>query len=121
MPRMTPDEYNQFIQRRQAARSYAFADNPRTIAVVEPTSRDAALGADEAQEGSPARILVRIESIRKRLIDEDNLSCKGVVDALRYASIIPGDEPEKVSIKVTQRKVKSGEEEHTRITITYPR
>lgn len=120
MPRMTQDEYNQFIQRRQASRSYAFADNPGTIAVVEPTPRDAALGEDEAQTGSPKRILVRIESVRKRLIDEDNLSCKGLVDALRYASIIPGDEPEKVSIKVSQRKVKVGEQEHTRITITYP-
>ena len=46
-----------------------------------------------------------------------NLSVKWLLDACRYARIIRGDEPEKITLEVTQRKCAKGEREHTIIEI----
>jgi len=75
------------------------------------------LAADEVQEGTGGRVLVRFTSVRKRLLDEDNLCAKFHCDLLRYAGLISGDEPGKTSIKTTQRKAGKGEAEHTAIEI----
>lgn len=78
-----------------------------------------ALAKTEAQETNTGRLLIRYTSVRKRLLDEDNISSKWATDCLRYVGAIRGDEPEKVAIQTGQRKVKAGEEEHTLIEI-YP-
>jgi len=49
------------------------SDHPRSVAKLEPDSRDAALGAEKVQGSTGERFLVRVASIRKRLLDEDNL------------------------------------------------
>ncbi len=63
------------------------------------------------------RLLVRVTSVRLRLIDEDNLCEKYVVDCCRYAGLLPGDGPATTRIQATQRKVEKGESEHTLIEI----
>lgn len=63
------------------------------------------------------RFLVRVTSVRKRLIDEDNLCVKYFVDVCRYAGCIPDDNPKQVKIEALQRQVAKEEEEHTVIEI----
>ncbi len=48
---------------------------------------------------------MRVTSHRLRLLDEDNLCEKFVVDCCRYAGLIPTDSPDKAKIEVGQVKV----------------
>ena len=66
---------------------------------------------------NPKRFLVRVTSIRNRLIDEDNLCEKYVVDCCRYAGLLPGDGPGQTRIEVCQRKAGKEEPEGTMIEI----
>ena len=88
--------------------------------ILERTAGNAALVETQVQSGTGDRILVRIESVRKRLLDEDNLVSKYHTDLCRYAGLIPSDAPGVCKIETTQRKAEKGEEERTEITITYP-
>jgi Holliday junction resolvase RusA-like endonuclease len=84
---------------------------------LERRSEHAPLVAHGVQ-AKPARVLlVRVTSIRKRLIDEDNLCEKYHIDCLRYAGLIPDDSPDKVRIQTTQRKAAKDEEERVIIEI----
>ena len=87
------------------------ADATPQAAVVERDSSHAPLAAEEVQRPIGARFLVRITSVRKRLLDEDNLCEKYHVDLCRYAGVIPDDAPDKVKIEVSQRKAQKGERE----------
>ena len=78
---------------------------------------DESLASDEVQKADTKRVSVRVTSVRKRLLDEDNLCEKYHVDCCRYAGLLSGDEPGKTSIKATQRKAGKGEKEHTIIEI----
>jgi len=91
--------------------------NTSQVAVVERDSRDAPLEKKEVQGRVSERVLVRITSVRKRLIDEDNLCEKYHVDLCRYAGIISGDEASKTKIETTQRKAQKGEEEKVIIEV----
>ena len=91
--------------------------NSGTDSIVERNPCNEPLEADKSQEGDSGRILVRFVSVRKRLCDPDNLSVKWLLDSLRYASVIPGDEPEKISLEVSQRRCAKGEIEKTEIAI----
>lgn len=88
--------------------------------VVERDPGAGALGPGREEGSHPERVLVRVVSVRKRLLDEDNLCPKYVIDCCRYAGLIPDDAPEKVRIQVGQRKPEKGEEEHTMIEIYNP-
>jgi hypothetical protein len=85
--------------------------------VVEPSAVHEPMGKTKAQAHNPARVLVRVTSVRRRLLDEDNLCEKYHVDCCRYAGIIHGDEPDKTRIEVAQRKAAQGEEEHTVVEV----
>lgn len=76
-----------------------------------------AVGKVQIQEPTRRRFLVRIEAVRRRLIDEDNLCEKYHVDLLRYAGIISGDEAGTTRIETTQRKADKGEEERIEIEV----
>jgi hypothetical protein len=89
-------------------------------AKLERNSGNGPLAKGEAEKGNPERVLVRVTSVRKRLIDEDNLAEKYHVDCCRYAGLIHGDEPDQTKIEVCQRKAAKGEAEHTMIEITTP-
>ena len=96
--------------------------SPRPNAVMECDSRVAALAPSKAKEADSERVHIRFVSVRKRLLDPDNLSEKWLLDCLRFCGAIKGDEPEKITLETTQRKAAKGEEEHTIIEIyTQPR
>ncbi len=86
--------------------------------VVERGAGDGPLAKDETQAGHTGRFFVFVKSYRRRLLDEDNLCEKYIVDCARYAGCIPVDSPDRTSIAVSQEKVKSKEEERTEILIT---
>lgn len=73
----------------------------------------------EGKEGDPSRLLVCIESVRTKLLDTDNLygGAKFYCDFLRYCGAIPEDTEDQIELKVTQRKVRKGEEEKTIIEV----
>jgi hypothetical protein len=95
-------------------------DRAGEAAKLERNSGNGPLAKSEAEKGNPERVLVRVTSVRKRLIDEDNLAEKYHVDCCRYAGLIHGDEPSKTKIEVCQRKAAKDEAEHTIIEITTP-
>lgn len=87
------------------------------VAEPEFDTRPVPLAACQAQEATPERVHIRIVSVRKRLLDPDNLFPKWQIDALRYCRIIRGDEPDKITLETTQRKAAKGQEEHTIIEV----
>lgn len=90
---------------------------PGPAAELEHGAGHGALGEGAVQGKSAARFLVRITSVRVRLLDEDNLCEKYHVDCCRYAGLIPDDAPSLVRIETLQRKARRGEAEHTQVEI----
>lgn len=78
------------------------------------------LGASKGEEENAGRIVVRVVSYRRRLIDPDNLTPKYFIDALRYRCLIPGDSAKDIIYSVRQEKVSEKAQERTEITIEYP-
>jgi hypothetical protein len=93
--------------------------NTRTDAELERNLSGSPLGKNQDESGTTTRVHIRFVSVRKRLIDPDNLAEKWLLDCLRNCRAIDGDEPEKITLETTQRKVTKGEAEHTRIDIYY--
>lgn len=116
-----PDGFLRAIHRPAALRQLHETDlhTRDTGQVAEPKriAWDDALAAPQIEGGHRPRFLVRITSIRKRLLDEDNLVGKYHTDLLRYAGILPSDAPGEASIQATQRKTAKGEEERTLIEV----
>lgn len=104
--RITTDEYNTILLRQWEAAARRKASGP----VMERHPCHEPLEAVQAQAPDTGRILVRVTSFRRRLLDEDNLAEKYFVDCCRYAGLIASDAPDKTSIEVRQVKVKAGEE-----------
>lgn len=50
------------------------------------------------------------------MLDPDNLCPKSLIDGLRYAGLIPGDEPDKIELSISQERC-AKEEERTEIEI----
>lgn len=93
-------------------------ENPRQVAKPERTDRPSELAlARKAEKTGTERVHIRFTSVRKRLLDPDNVIPKWTLDALRYAGVIRGDEPEKITLEVAQRKAEKGETEHTLVEI----
>lgn len=114
---MTPDEFKALFP-RASADTIAKNCGPWPAAKLEPSPCDAPLDAQEVQRPASGRVLVRVTSCRRRLLDEDNLCEKYHVDLLRYSGILPSDEPGKTKIEVSQVKVGSKDPERTEIEIT---
>jgi len=93
------------------------ASDTRETPKLESNPRNEPLATPQTQEASKARFLVRVTSIRKRLIDEDNLCEKYVVDCCRYSGLLFGDSPDQAHIITTQRKATKGEAERIEIEI----
>lgn len=98
--------------------AYFFARNAGTPSLVERDTGDAALDPAQAQAIHTGRVLVRVTSFRKRLLDEDNLCEKYHLDCLRYAGIIQDDSAAKAKIEVSQVKIGSKEKERIEIIVT---
>ena len=71
-------------------------------------------------KGSDDRHRVRIISKRVRICDPDNLvgGVKYLVDSLRAADIIPEDDPQAITLEVSQEKVKTYKEEETWVEVS---
>lgn len=89
----------------------------RPVAKLESNLGNASLGAGEVQGRTGQKFLVRITSIRRRLLDEDNLCEKYHVDLCRYAGVIPDDEAGETKIEVCQKKAGKEEIERTVIEV----
>ena len=94
--------------------------DPPSRPIVERLARTRPLATQEAQVPNTGRVLVRVVSYRRRLLDEDNLAEKYFVDCARYAGLISNDDPSQTHIEVSQEKVARKEDERTEITITHP-
>lgn len=76
--------------------------------------------SDGRKETGPSLppIRVRILSRRRRLLDPDNLHVKALVDALRYARLIPDDSAAHIELSVDQEKVFLALEEMTIVQLS---
>jgi hypothetical protein len=82
-----------------------------------------ALGqADGGKEKGMARTIVRFVGYRVRPLDPDNFagSCKDLLDGLRHAGLISGDETWRIEFHTEQVRVGSFAEEKTVIELTTP-
>lgn len=70
----------------------------------------------------PGRVTLRITRHACRLLDADNFAggCKPLIDQLRYAALIPDDDPASVELQFRQEKVTKKTLEMTTIEITQP-
>jgi hypothetical protein len=115
---MSPEKLKQLFPNASADLLAANCpEGSRQNAEPQSTVRPSALAAAQGEARNPGRFLVRVTSVRKRLLDEDNLVAKYHIDCCRYAGLIPGDDPASASIQVRQRKCAKGEEEHTVVEI----
>lgn len=107
---------------RAATQIYAKTNtqNNGQIAKLERPTCDESLASDKGEKEASGRVHFKFVSVRKRLIDPDNVSVKWLLDCCRRIGIVAGDEHDKVTIETAQRKAEKGEEEHTIIEITKP-
>lgn len=91
--------------------------NSDPMPVVERAPGDEPLAQDQGQERTTGRVLIRFVVARKRLCDPDNVAVKSLLDCLRFAGAISGDEPEKISLEVRQIKCAKGEPEQVVIEV----
>lgn len=83
----------------------------------------AALGATiQRKTESTQRAVVRFTGYRVRPLDPDNFagSVKDLLDGLRHAQIISGDEPWRIRLETEQIKVGSYKEERTEVEVWQP-
>jgi Holliday junction resolvase RusA-like endonuclease len=117
---MTPNE----LKRRFPNASDSFIKRNlspvRGLQNTEPQrSAKVALGVEgEAKQAGPSRRQVSITSVRKRLIDPDNLFVKPLIDALRYEGVIADDSAAHIVLVVKQEKVNHKHDERTVIEIS---
>lgn len=97
--------------------SHLFGEGAGAGSKLECVAGDVALGPAQTEKRAPRRFRVCVCRIGRHLLDEDNIAEKYMVDCLRYAGIIPDDNPGVVSIVATQRKAAKGEPEHTQIEV----
>ena len=107
---------------REATQIYANTntDNNGQITKLERAACDEPLATGKGKKEASGRVHFKFVSVRKRLIDPDNVSVKWLLDCCRRIGIVAGDEHDKVTIETAQRKAENGEEEHTIIEITKP-
>lgn len=79
-------------------------------------------GADAGEKESLGRVVVCFTGYRVRPLDPDNFagSVKDLLDGLRHAHLIRGDESWKIRLETEQVKVGSFAQERTMIEIIYP-
>lgn len=78
-------------------------------------------GAVQGEASSVPSIIVRFRGCRVRPLDPDNFagSVKDLLDGLRHAGLIPGDEPWRIRLETEQVKVRRYKDEETRIEIEH--
>lgn len=79
-------------------------------------------GAIQGEAEGTQRTVVKFIGYRVRPLDPDNFSggVKDLLDGLRHAGLLRGDEPWRIKLETEQVKVSTFKEEKTVIEITYP-
>lgn len=121
-PVATPTQPPKLLRKR---RRDTYEDHPdRPLPNAEP-ERDQAATLDQAvrreKEGAPS-VTVRFIGYRVRPLDPDNFagSVKDLLDGLRHAALIPGDEPWRIRLETEQVCVRTYAQERTVIEIETP-
>lgn len=89
----------------------------------KPTPPMGTMGKTEGKKGNEQgggpRHHVRIKSHRVRLLDIDNLygGAKHLIDSLRGSGIIPDDDPQSISLEISQEKIKGYKNEKTEVEV----
>lgn len=117
MPRWTQADLDQALARplglKPGFRDEAVSESAKSQCPV----RSQPLGQEAHQGSHPEKLWIRVESVRRKLLDPDNLCGKAAIDCLRYAGVIRDDTEKDVRVEAIQRKAKKGEEEHTMIHV----
>ena len=103
----------------RASKSFIAANAQLSRAEPQPHQAPA-LGATISREvQSVPRVTVRFIGYRSRPLDPDNFAggCKDLLDGLRHAGLIPGDEPWRINFETRQEKVAHASEEKTVIEL----
>lgn len=91
--------------------------DPVCSADVEPTAGRSSVEAKENPRFH-SRVRITVISYRSRLCDVDGTSVKAAIDGLVHCGVLVDDSPEFVEeVRFRQVKVKSKEEEETRLII----
>lgn len=101
----------------QDLRNYEARRLPPSPKPQQPV-QDGTVGKDAGEEENPSKIHVRVRSFSVRLTDPDNLCPKYFIDCLRYAGLIPDDNPEVITLEVSQEKVSHKKDERAEIEIS---
>ena len=85
----------------------------------QPVARPALDATPKREKPRQNRTTLCITRHATKLLDADNFAggCKPLIDQLRYAKLIPDDDPETVEILFRQTKVKTKAEERTEVEI----
>lgn len=98
-------------------------ENPSPGPVPHPKPQrhpaSALVRATPRKTGGVPRVTVRFIGRRVRPLDPDNFagSCKDLLDGLRHAGLISGDEPWRIRLETEQVRVRSFAEEMTVVEI----
>lgn len=92
---------------------------PDTVPQHSPQQALVALAQGKGESGR--RITISISRRSTRTLDVDNFAggCKPLIDQLRYAQLIPDDDPASVEIIFTQEKVAHQNQQGTSLKIVY--
>lgn len=105
---------------------HIFDDNKTDAQLQSPKSeRDqtpALVSAISGEDKISGRIITRFVGYRVRPLDPDNFAggCKDLLDGLRHAGLIHGDEPWRIRFETEQIKVAHRKDEKTEIVLIYP-
>lgn len=114
------------VRKRAMSKKGSHEDSPiRQVPNTEPERNEtpALDGAAAGEAQRDARPVVSFTGFRVRPLDPDNFagSVKDLLDGLRHAGLIPGDEPWKIRLVTDQVRVPTFEEERTEVDITTER
>lgn len=100
----------------------AIPDRPLPHAISECHQEQPLGNPVQGKEEGDGRTIIRFTGFRVRPLDPDNFagSVKDLLDGIRHAGLISGDEPWKIILQTNQVKVRSFKEEKTLVEIEYP-
>lgn len=90
-------------------------------AIPKHSAQQALVALAQGKGQSSKRITISINRRSTRTLDLDNFAggCKPLIDQLRYAQLIPDDDPASVEIIFTQEKVAHQHQQGTSLKIVY--
>lgn len=118
-----PEPGNQtWEEKRHAAKIHTQVSDAKPQRDKAPALDGSVSGEAESIPRTEGRHRIRITGFRCRCLDPDNFAASGkdVIDGLRHAGLIPGDEPWRIILETDQVRVRSFAEEKTEIVIDYP-